>query len=76
MLTVKVEGRNIAGLWNLACVHQLTKNNKEGSPCVKVASKMDNETCMYDYEYAYIDDEIEVESQQSETGKVISDLPF
>ena len=38
MITVKVEGRNIADLWNLACVHQLTKNNKEGSPCVKVAS--------------------------------------
>ena len=41
MITVKVEGRNIANLWNLACVHQLTKNNKEGSPCVKVASKME-----------------------------------
>ena len=76
MITVKVEGRNIADLWNLACVQQITKYNKAGSPSVKVATRKNNETCLYEYEYAYIDDEIEVESQQSETGKVIPDIPF
>lgn len=76
MITVKVEGRNIADLWNLACVQQITKYNKEGGLYVKVATRKKNETCLYEYEYAYIDDEIEVESQQSETGKVIPDIPF
>ena len=77
MIRVKVEGKNIADLWSLACVHAIIKNDKQGNPCVKVAYKKRAESGMFIYLYAYIDDEIEVESQQSEIGRVIEDdLPF
>lgn len=76
MIRVKVEGKNIADLWSLACVHAIIKNDKQGNPCVKVAYKKRAESGMFIYLYAYTDDEIEVESQQSEIGRVIEDLPF
>lgn len=76
MIRVKVEGKNIADLWSLACVHAIIKNDKQGNPCVKVANKKRKESGMFEYVYAYTDDEIEIESQQSEIGRVIEDLPF
>ena len=75
MITVEVEGKNIADLWALACVKKISKD-KDGNPSVKVACKMRKETGMYEYDHAHIGDLIDIESQQSETGRVIKDLPF
>lgn len=75
MITVKVEGKNIADLWALACVKQIAKD-KDGNPSVKVACKKRKEAGMYEYDHAHVGDGIDFESQQSETGRVIKDLPF
>ena len=76
MITVKVEGKNIADLWALACVHAIIKKDKQGNPCVKVACKKHEEDGKFEHVYAYKGDEIEVESQQSEIGRLVEDLPF
>lgn len=75
MITVKVEGKNIADLWALACVKQIAKD-KDGNPSVKVACKKRKEAGMYEYDHAHVGDGIVFESQQSEIGRVIKDLPF
>lgn len=75
MITVEVEGKNIADLWALACVKQIAKD-KDGNPSVKIACKKRKEAGMYEYDHAHIGDLIDIESQQSETGRVIKDLPF
>ena len=74
MITIKVEGKNIADLWKLKCVHQITKNDREGNHIfIKVAYKRRKEPWMYNYQYAYNGDIIQVESEQSEIGKVFLD---
>ena len=75
MITVEVEGKNIADLWALACVKQIAKD-KDGNPSVKVACKKRKEAGMYEYDHAHVGDGIVFESQQSEIGRVIKDLPF
>lgn len=76
MIRLKVEGKNIGDLWQLKCVKEIAKNDREGNLRVKVAYKKRAEEGMFAYVYAYTGDEIEVESQQSEIGRVIEDLPF
>lgn len=70
MIRIKIEGKNIADLWSLACVRAITKlptNNME----VKVRTKFGS--CNRNIiGYAYIGDTIEVESEQSETCKIIN----
>lgn len=73
MITITVEGKNVSDLWKLKCVHEITKNDREGNPRVKVAYERRNEPRMYHYMYAYNGDEIQVESEQSEIGKVFMD---
>ena len=75
MITVEVGGKNIADLWALACVKQIAKD-KDGNPSVKVACKKRKEAGMYEYDHAHVGDGIVFESQQSEIGRVIKDLPF
>ena len=73
MIRIKIEGKNIADIWSLACVRAITKlptNNME----VKVRTKWGS--CdYYVIAYAYIGDTIEVESEQSEEGKIINQEP-
>ena len=76
MIRVKVEGKNIADLWALACVHAIIKKDKQGNPCVKVACKKRKEAGMYEYDHAHVGDDIEIESQQSEIGRLVEDLSF
>ena len=73
MIRIKIEGKNVADLWRLKCVHRITKNGREGNPCVMVAYKRRKEPWMYHYQYAYNGDVIQVESEQSEIGKVFLD---
>lgn len=75
MIRVKVEGKNIADLWRLACVKAITKG-EYNSLIVKVACKKRAEEGMFEYKDAYVGDEIETESEQSPTGDIIPDLPF
>ena len=68
MIRIKIEGKNIADLWNLACVTTIAKT-PEGN--IFVAVKHTNEkgkTCSY---YGIIGDTIETENEQSESGKII-----
>lgn len=70
MIRIKIEGKNIADLWSLACVRAIRKlptNNME----VKVRTKFGS--CDYNViPYAYIGDTIETESEQSKTCKIIN----
>lgn len=68
MIRIKIEGKNIADLWNLACVTTIAKT-PDGNIFVSV--KHTNEkgkTCSY---FGIIGDTIETESEQSESGKII-----
>lgn len=75
MIRIKVEGKNIADIWKLRCVHQISKS-REGHVTYKVAYKKFEKTGKFVYLYASRGDEIEVESEDAETGYVIEELPF
>lgn len=66
MITIKVEGKNIADLWRLKCVKSLRKLPKDN-----VAVRVETKTNYAVPINAFIGDEIEVESEQSETGRII-----
>lgn len=68
MIRIKIEGKNIADLWQLECVRFIEKQ-RDGSIVVGIAYAKDNpwSYCMY----AYTGDTIVVESEQAETGKII-----
>lgn len=68
MIRIKIEGKNIADLWSLACVRFIEKQ-RDGSIVVGIAYSKETpwSYCMY----AYTGDTIEVESEQSKTGKII-----
>lgn len=68
MIRIKIEGKNIADLWNLACVTAITKA-LEGNFEVEVSHR-DNVGIIYPV-YGMIGDTIETESAQSEFGKII-----
>lgn len=68
MIRIKIEGKNIADLWNLACVRAITKA-PEGNLEVEV-SHTNNVGITYPF-YGMIGDTIETESEQSKTGKII-----
>lgn len=63
MIRIKIEGKNIADLWSLACVRTIAKT-PDGNMIVAVKDK----TRSY---FGIIGDTIEVESEQSEEGKII-----
>lgn len=63
MIRIKIEGKNIADLWSLVCVRTIAKT-PEGNIIVAVKDK----TRSY---FGLIGDTIEVESEQSEEGKII-----
>lgn len=63
MIRIKIEGKNIADIWSLACVKTITKA-PDGNMIVAVKDK----TRSY---FGLIGDIIEVESEQSKTGKII-----
>ena len=63
MIRIKIEGKNIADIWSLACVRTITKT-PGGNMIVAVKDK----TRSY---FGLIGDIIEVESEQSKTGKII-----
>ena len=68
MIRIKIEEKNIADIWSLACVRFIEKQ-KNGNTVVGIHySKEKPYGC---YMYAYIGDTIEVESEKSETGKII-----
>ena len=67
MIRIKIEGKNIADLWSLACVRTIGKT-PEGNMIVAVKDK----TRSY---FGLIGDTIEVESEQSEEGKIINQEP-
>ena len=67
MIRIKIEGKNIADLWNLACVRMIEKLG-EGRMTVGISYKKEKPRCCI---YAYIGDTIETESEQSKTGKII-----
>lgn len=73
MITIKVEGNNVADLWKLKCVDAIYKNCNTLKVSVKTRL---NENFLYDHKFAYTGDEITIESEQSETGSVIPDYPF
>ena len=66
MIRIKIEGKNIADLWRLACVKSLRKLPKDN-----VAVRVETKTSFALPVNAFIGDEIEVESEQSETGRII-----
>ena len=66
MIRIKIEGKNIADLWRLACVKSLRKLPKDN-----VAVRVETKTSFAFPVNAFIGDEIEVESEQSETGRII-----
>lgn len=75
MIRVKVEGKNIADIWKLRCVHQVNKS-REGHVTYKVAYKKCEKTGKFIYLYACRGDEIEVENEDAETGYVIEECRF
>lgn len=62
MIRIKIEGKNIADLWQLECVRQIAKDSY-GRLVVSVDVGW--------LDYAYVGDTIEVESEQSKTGSII-----
>lgn len=66
MIRIKIEGKNIADLWRLECVTFIEKQKITGRIAVGVVQIPD-----FPLQYAYTGDEIQVESEQSETGKII-----
>ena len=68
MIRIKIEGKNIADIWSLACVRTIAKTPDAN---IFVAVKHTNDkgkACSY---YGLIGDTIEVESEKSENGKII-----
>lgn len=74
MIRIKVEGNNIADLWRLACVMQICKRT-DGNLLVGVRHEKRADG-RYPLMFATNGDEIEVESEDSETGYVQGELPF
>ena len=73
MIRIKIEGKNIADLWSLACVRVLSKTPKSN---IEVAVTTKWNGCDYNViSYAWIGDIIEVESEQSEEGRIIEHKP-
>lgn len=69
MIRIKIEGKNIADLWRLACVRAISKTPKSNME-VAVMTKWNG--CAYNIiSYAFVGDTIEVESERSETGRII-----
>ena len=68
MIRIKIEGKNIADLWRLECVRFIEKQ-KNGNTVVGIAYSKEKPYGYY--MYAYVGDTIEVESEQSKTGKII-----
>ena len=66
MIRIKIEGKNIADLWKLKCVKSLRKLPKDN-----VAVRVETKTSFALPVNAFIGDEIELESEQSETGRII-----
>ena len=63
MIRIKIEGKNIADIWSLACVRTIAKT-PEGNMIVAVKGK----TCSY---FGLIGDTIEVECEQTKSGNLI-----
>ena len=70
MIRIKIEGKNIADLWRLKCVKSLRKLPKNN-----VAVRVETKTSFAFPVNAFIGDEIELESEQSETGRIIQQEP-
>lgn len=68
MIRIKIEGKNIADLWRLACVRAI-KKAPDGDIYVMVAHT-NNIGETYNY-HGLNGDIIETESEQSESGKII-----
>ena len=68
MIRIKIEGKNISDIWSLACVRAI-KKAPDGSMDVGVRHK--NYIGKPYIVYGLIGDTIEVESEQSEEGKII-----
>ena len=69
MIRIKIEGKNIADIWSLACVRTIAKTPKSN---IEVAVTTKWNGCDYNViSYAWIGDIIEVESEQSEVGRII-----
>ena len=66
MIRIKIEGNNIADLWTLKCVTFIEKQKITGRIAVGVVQIPD-----LPLQYGYTGDEIQVESEQSETGRII-----
>ena len=66
MIRIKIEGKNIADLWKLKCVKSLRKLPKDN-----VAVRVETKTSFAVSVNALLGDEIEVESEQSETGRIV-----
>lgn len=67
MIRIKIEGKNIADIWRLACVVEITK--LEDNIAVKVRYKKSKKGGYY-YLYANIGDYIEARSEKSKFGDV------
>lgn len=74
MIRIKVEGKNIADIWKLRCVRHIEKCDN-GDVIVSVRSKK-RANGRYILMLATNGDEIEVESEDADTGYVIEELPF
>lgn len=70
MKRIKIDSKNIADLWRLECVRNVQKmpNNNIKVSVRTVVSKEGRVVQIF----GYIGDTIEVESEQSETGKIIT----
>ena len=66
MIRIKIEGKNITDLWKFKCVKSLRKLPKDN-----VAVRVEIKTSFAFPVNAFIGDEIEVESENSETGRII-----
>lgn len=67
MIRIKIEGKNIADIWKLACVVAITKI--EDNISIKVRYKKSKKGGYY-YLYANIGDYIVVRSEKSKFGDV------
>lgn len=76
MIRIKVEGKNIADIWKLACVMTISKcTDGTGNFLVGVRHKK-KANGRYSLMFAINGDEIEVKSEDAKTGYVIEELPF